>query len=230
MTRIIPTAQTYPGTIAATLAGTAIELHPDRALWLPQFGALLITDLHLGKASHFRKHGLYVPGDVLGSELARLDALLAHYNPKQLVVLGDLFHSKHNDEWEGFGQWLLAQPGLELHLVRGNHDILPDAHYADYGLIVHNETMPLGPFQLCHHPCEPDQLPEDRYVLSGHIHPGVVLGNSSNRLRLPCFWFGQRAGLLPAWGSFTGLAMVKPQPGDQVFVLTGQSVMQVPNS
>ena len=34
------------------------------------------------------------------------------------------------------------------------------------------------------------------------------------RERLPVFWFGPDAGVLPAFGRMTGLAMIKPAPSD----------------
>jgi metallophosphoesterase superfamily enzyme len=47
------------------------------------------------------------------------------------------------------------------------------------------------------------------YVLAGHLHPGVVLGGRAHdRLRLPCFHFGPRSGVLPAFGEFTGMHVV----------------------
>jgi uncharacterized protein len=46
-------------------------------------------------------------------------------------------------------------------------------------------------------------------------------------LRLPCFWFGPRYGVLPAFGAFTGNADVLPRRGDQVFVIAEQEVLKV---
>ncbi|HUP30403.1 MAG TPA: DEAD/DEAH box helicase, partial [Usitatibacter sp.] len=66
------------------------------------------------------------------------------------------------------------------------------------------------------------------YALAGHIHPAVRLSASGEKpLRLPCFWFGARYGVLPAFGAFTGNAEVLPRRGDQVFVIAEQEVLQV---
>ena len=49
------------------------------------------------------------------------------------------------------------------------------------------------------------------YALGGHVHPGIVLrGAFDDSARLPCFVLGPRRAILPAFGGFTGLAMVTP--------------------
>jgi metallophosphoesterase superfamily enzyme len=65
------------------------------------------------------------------------------------------------------------------------------------------------------------------YVIAGHLHPGADL-IAAGRLhaRLPCFWFGSRTAVLPAFGDFTGLWPVTPAPGDRVFVLAGDEVLE----
>ena len=57
----------------------------------------------------------------------------------------------------------------------------------------------------------------------------VWLGNTRGRqrLKLPAFWFGPRVGVLPAFGEFTGGAVVSPRPGDRVFVVAGDQVVPV---
>jgi metallophosphoesterase superfamily enzyme len=83
----------------------------------------------------------------------------------------------------------------------------------------------LGPFVLNH---EPGAAKGGGYALAGHIHPAVRLSASGEKsLRLPCFWFGARCGVLPAFGAFTGNAEVLPRRGDQVFVIAEQEVLQV---
>jgi hypothetical protein len=44
---------------------------------------------------------------------------------------------------------------------------------------------------------------------------------------LPCFVIGKNAALIPAFGSFTALGTVQPEPGDRVFVIAGDEVLEV---
>ena len=83
----------------------------------------------------------------------------------------------------------------------------------------------IQPFALRHHPADTPDL----YTLAGHVHPAVRLtGPGRQRLRLPCFVFGNRVGVLPAFGPFTGAADVEPGPGDRVFAVADGAVVEVP--
>jgi metallophosphoesterase superfamily enzyme len=67
----------------------------------------------------------------------------------------------------------------------------------------------------------------ERYLVSGHIHPGVSLtGAARQHLRLPCFVIGTTRAILPAFGQFTGNGRFPAQAGDRVFVVAGKSVME----
>jgi metallophosphoesterase superfamily enzyme len=74
---------------------------------------------------------------------------------------------------------------------------------------------------LCHHP----QPRGGAYVLAGHQHPCVHVGRGIERLRLPCFHFGRRVGVLPAFGAFTGMHPIEPAPGDRVFAVAEDRVV-----
>jgi metallophosphoesterase superfamily enzyme len=80
------------------------------------------------------------------------------------------------------------------------------------------------PLVFDHHP----RASSAGYVLSGHLHPGVALrGAGGQHARLPCFWFGAAVGVLPAFGEFTGLALVSPAPGDRLFAVAEEAVVPV---
>lgn len=208
------------------LLGEELLLLPQRALYWPARKTLLLADLHLGKAGHFRKNGVAVSGLVMQQDLLQLQKLLEQWQPDQVIFLGDLFHSQYNREWEPFAERMQAYAG-EAILVRGNHDILRAEHYATAGLAVVNGHLDLGPFRLIHEvPTEPE--PETPYLLAGHVHPGVWLqGGGRQRLRLPCFFFGEKHGLLPAFGQFTGLYCLEPRESDRVFVVVEDQVVAV---
>jgi metallophosphoesterase superfamily enzyme len=53
----------------------------------------------------------------------------------------------------------------------------------------------------------------------------VVSGPGLQRERLPCFLVRPRVTVLPAFGSFTGMASVMPQPEDHAFVIAGGEVL-----
>lgn len=208
------------------IAGEELILHHFKAIFWPRQSVLFLADLHLGKATHFRKAGLPVPMAVSDSNWDRLSTLLLAYMPNRVLILGDLFHSDYNQEWEVLGELIQQFKTTRFELVTGNHDILSPEQYARIGLVVHKEMLFLEPFLLTHIPIEEHIV--EGYNLSGHIHPGVVLrGAGRQRLRLPCFYFGPKQGILPAFGAFTGLATIQPDKKDKVFVIAEEEVIKV---
>jgi uncharacterized protein len=215
-----------PG-LVARVAGEALRLLPAPAAYLEAAATLLVADPHFGKAATFRAAGLAVPGGTTAGALARLDAALATTGARRLVFLGDFFHARSGRvpaTLAALAAWRARHPGLEVALVRGNHD----RHAGDPppGLGIRCVDAPLlePPFALCHHP---DPV-AGAYVLAGHLHPAAVLrGAGRQRERLPCFWLADRVGVLPAFGEFTGTAEVRPAPGDRVFVVADGEVLAV---
>lgn len=203
-------------------------LLPENALYWSQEKILFIADLHLGKATHFRNNGMYFPEQIIGAELEKLNRILNELPVKKVIIAGDLFHSKNNEEWQSFKVWLQEYPHIHFVLVKGNHDILPTAIYQQTDLEVVSDQLIMGSFLVSHYPIESEENNEfkDYYRISGHLHPGFLLGaKMQRRLSLPCFWFQQHQVVLPAFGVTTGKVNIKPNPVDKVFVVAGNKVV-----
>jgi DNA ligase-associated metallophosphoesterase len=215
-------------TLPLRLAGTDVALLAERALFWPSARALIIADVHWGKAAAFRAATVPIPRGTTAADLARLDGALARTGATRLVILGDLVHAREGVTAETvrtLAAWRATQPTLEITLVRGNHDLAAGDPPAELRIACVDAPHPLGPFELHHHPA----TGVDGYALAGHLHPVAVLaGAGRQRLRLPCFHFGARGGVLPAFGSFTGGAVVEPTPGDRVAVIAESAVLEVP--
>lgn len=208
-----------------SLAGEDLVLLPERAIYWPRRRSLLLADLHIGKANHFRKNGMAVPGMAGKNNLWRLSGLFEQWQPEEVLFLGDLFHSTNNEAWPEFVDFLQAYPDIKRTLVRGNHDILGAQLFAEAGLEMVDELV-AGPYLLTHDRLSGHAL----FNLFGHIHPGVRMqGSGRQRLRLPCFFFDmdERYGILPSFGDFTGMHVLTPKPSQAVFVTTGREVMSV---
>jgi DNA ligase-associated metallophosphoesterase len=208
------------------LKNFSFELLSEKALYWPSEKILLVADLHLGKVNHYRKAGYPVPTKANDENTAILIDMLNRYKPERMIFLGDLFHSHYNEEWEVLGQVIRHFKSTSFELVMGNHDIMSTLQYDRHEVKVHAEELLIGSLLLTHEPVE--QPSPDVYTLAGHIHPGAQLfGKGRQALLLPCFYFGKHQGILPAFGSFTGLYPVKTVRGDQVFVIADREVIQV---
>jgi DNA ligase-associated metallophosphoesterase len=175
----------------------------NRTLWWPSEQTLFIADLHAGKTQHLQRYGIAVPKGSLESDLSRLEMAIQTHQAKRVIVLGDLFHSTINTEWNTLITWV-AKQSCTIELVRGNHDrFLSDANLDEAQIIAHSEPYTMSPFTLYHSPPPPSKT--HQYIICGHIHPVCrVYGPGGDRLRLPCFWLHDRSLVLPAFGQFTG--------------------------
>jgi uncharacterized protein len=210
------------------VGGALLRLLPQRAALLPDHGTLLVADAHIGKAVSFRRLGVPVPHGTTAETLARLDDLLAATAARRIVFLGDLLHSARGRApatIDSVTAWRRRHAGIELTLVRGNHDQHAGDPPSAWSVEVLAGPLRLGSLALTHHP-EPLA---GAYVLAGHLHPAARLGGRAHdRLRLPCFHFGPAVGVLPAFGAFTGMHVIAPVSGDRVFVIAGDAVRLLP--
>jgi uncharacterized protein len=214
-----------------SLAGETVHLLPSAALFLAAQQCLLVADMHLGKASTFRQLGVPVPSGTTQETLDALSQDMASTQAQHVVFLGDFLHSKRAHSAStltALAHWRTQHTALRITLVRGNHDDRAGDPPAALGFEVVNEPLLLGPFALCHHP----QLVSDHYCLAGHWHPCITLhGKGRERLRLPCFWLGDPVlrpiGILPAYGSFTGMHPIERRGCDQVYAVAGDTVQRV---
>ncbi|MCC5913512.1 MAG: ligase-associated DNA damage response endonuclease PdeM [Balneolaceae bacterium] len=208
------------------VAGEQLLLLAEKAIFLPKGRELILSDIHLGKSGHFRKHGIPAPGAINSNNLDRLGSLIRDKNPKRLIVLGDLFHSEANREWFEFEEWR-AKFDIPLLLVKGNHDLLHPSFYEKADIDVVDEFV-TGPFRLVHDRNDISDLGDDEMLISGHIHPSIrIKGRGRQSLRLPCFLIGEKEILLPAFGGFTGTHNIDPGETDRVYAVVEDSVLPI---
>lgn len=197
-------------------------LLPEKAIYWKDKRMLILADVHLGKAGHFRKSGIPISDLVHSKDIYTIEKLINEFQPGEVVFLGDLFHSDHNQGWEIFRRWIRSKDPLQFRLILGNHDVLEAPAYHIKNLDV-TEVLECAPFSLTH-------IPEETtfYNLAGHIHPAVKMrGKGRQSLRLPCFFFGPENGILPAFGNFTGTARINIKKEDNLFVIADHKVVRV---
>jgi DNA ligase-associated metallophosphoesterase len=210
------------------IAGEELWLLPEKALFWPARFTLIVADLHFGKAAAFRAGAIPVPAGTTAENLRRLDTALARTGARRLLCLGDLLHARAGravSTLAAISEWRAGHPTVEIGLVRGNHDRRSGDPPADWGVACSDEPLQEPPFVWRHTPLEDGA----GYAIAGHLHPGVrLLGRGRQGITLPCFHFGRRLAVLPAFGSFTGLATIAPQPGDRLFAVADGEVIPLP--
>jgi uncharacterized protein len=208
------------------LLNDSFDLLPEKAIYSVEKKMLVLSDLHLGKAMHFRKNGIAIPQESSKKDYAVLIDLIAKHNPEKVILLGDLFHSAYNSEWSLFCDFINIHSAIEFTLVIGNHDILQKELYNDLKIAVVRESMELDSIIFSHEPML--EVPIGKINIAGHIHPGVILyGMGKQKIRLACFYFNEDQLILPAFGRLTGLQLINPEKDSKVFAVVNNKVMLI---
>ena len=192
-----------------------LDLIPDLsgALFVPDFRALLIADLHLEKASNMAKRGVHLPPYDTRASLTQLEAVISQSRPEQLIFLGDSFHD--DGARERISEVDLARlrsisESAATVWITGNHDPRPPA---DIGGRIADEVV-LGGVTLRH---EPKLLEPEEFEIAGHLHPGAAVSQRGRHIHCKCFIADGSRLIMPAFGSFTGALGISAPPFKDLF-------------
>ncbi len=160
---------------------------------------LLIADVHAGKASHFRKSGIPLSTDHLLQDLLKIESLIDKTKPKKVIVLGDLFHTRANQENHLVDNWISSLK-IPFELIMGNHDV-----YSVSENEVNKQPYSVNNVHLSHEP-----TPDKGFNIFGHLHPAYsVVGKARQHIKLACFYVSENFITLPSFGSVTGKRVYK---------------------
>jgi uncharacterized protein len=180
---------------------------------------LAVADLHFGYELSQRAAGRLVPLWGMQSIEERLNELLDEYQPRQLVIVGDLVH----DRASGAAAVALLErlrARCEVVALAGNHD----RHVAN--AIKFEPRWETRDFVFQHDRCEEDE--PDRIQIIGHHHPAASLADGAGlRLKLPAFVQGESCWILPAFSPWAG-GVVWPDDGDeQIWVCSPRRILRL---
>ncbi|MDJ0820483.1 MAG: ligase-associated DNA damage response endonuclease PdeM [Paracoccaceae bacterium] len=215
-------------TYAFSFADAALVALPSGALYWPEEGLLVVSDLHLGKAGRMAQvGGAQLPPYEARETLARLEADLEATRASRVICLGDSFdrpelgHALPEDDL----LWITRlQAGRDWIWVEGNHDPGP----MNLGG-THRIEVKIGSL-VFRHIAQPDATGE----VSGHYHPKARIPARGRLISRPCFLFDTNRLILPAYGTYTGglcttsnvlSALMAPNAQS---ILTGKRALAVP--
>lgn len=183
-----------------TFGGEQFAIAGDAALYWPSRQALLVSDLHLEKASSYaaRSGQMLPPYDSMAT-LHDLTKLIETHDVRSVYCLGDNFH---DDE----GEARLASAASELLRaltsrldwiwITGNHDREVSGRW---GGTAHDE-LAVGPIILRHEAEADCGTPE----ISGHFHPKYRFQHRGRNVSRRCFVMSETKIIMPAFGALTG--------------------------
>ena len=180
-------------------AGQQLVLDGAGALYWPSQGTLVVSDMHLEKSTFLAQHGSFIAPYDTQDTLDRLEALIAYYRPRELILLGDSFHDRQ--AWERLDSSLRARiEQLSARVERcrwieGNHD----AALVTQGRIEFDVVREMHGISFLHEhrvQCQPQVI--------GHYHPKAVVALKGRHVRSACFMVTPSVLIMPAFGSYTG--------------------------
>lgn len=208
---------------AVSLGGRSLNLLGERAVYWPAQQALLIADLHLGKADVLRRAGILAPRGSTSADLARLQRLIERHAPSTLWILGDVLHGPLREapwlaRWQAFRA---THPGLAIKVIAGNHDRALDPQRLGVERI--DEGCEVDGLWLCHEP------PAERApFLCGHLHPCVRLPGVPRRW--PAFHLQAKGLILPAFSLLTGGSPSSSRDGSTRYACVDGQLIPLPAS
>jgi DNA ligase-associated metallophosphoesterase len=193
-----------------SVAGITMLADLSGALFWEEQRLLVVSDLHLEKGSSFAARGVLLPPFDTAVTLSRLAALIARYDPRAVIALGDSFHDR-----DAHGR--LSAPdraaiaALQMRRdwiwIAGNHDpMLPD----DLGGEVAGE-LKLGPIVFRHQPT--GAVGE----IAGHLHPKARVARRGRSVERRCFAADGERVVMPAFGAYAGGLSIRDAAFARIF-------------
>lgn len=179
--------------------GESFEVAGEAALYWRTQDALLVSDLHLEKASAYALSGQMLPPYDSVATLEDIAALCAKYRPAKIISLGDNFH-------DDGGEQRLAESAAALLVdlacdtewiwITGNHDRAVSGIWGGRAF----DELSLAGITLRHEAKRGDPKPE----ISGHFHPKFRQVLRGRMVARRCFVKSARKMIMPAFGTLTG--------------------------
>lgn len=186
-------------TLSCEVAGTSLSLQPCGALWWASASVLVVSDMHLEKASAYAVRGQMLPPYDTGATLRRIRALLDALQPAMVISLGDSFHDRRARERmasEDVDAVRALTADADWVWIEGNHDPSPPD---DLGGRTMRELR-IGPLVFRHEPTHGSASGE----IAGHLHPCARVAGRGGSVRARCFTSDGERMVLPSYGALTG--------------------------
>jgi len=183
---------------------------------------LAVADLHFGYELSQRAAGALVPMWGMATISDRLSELVAEYEPKRLIILGDLVHDETAAR-EAAGLLGNLAGHCDVIVVAGNHDRQLRGH------IEMVDALETDNFYFHHGHCAAEKA--GRIQIIGHHHPAAVITDGAGlRLKCPAFVQQSSCWIMPAFSPWAGGTRWTTDASSRVWLCTADRVFVLPDS
>jgi hypothetical protein len=172
---------------------------------------LIIADVHLGYEEYMTQLGVYLPRLQLKGAMEAIKRAVQAVNAKRVVIVGDVKHAyekllrQERVEVIKLARFI-DEMGLELVLVRGNHDTFISPLLKKLGVDVIEDHLDLGGGILLAHGHKSVES-DFEVIIIGHEHPALQVDVAGARVKLPALLEvplenGSLTVVLPALGVY----------------------------
>jgi hypothetical protein len=200
------------GETEIVIDGAAFVADLSGALYWADEGLLAVADLHFEKGSAFAVHGMLLPPYDTASTIERLAWIIAYYDPRTVIALGDNFHDGDGAARlrpEDRAALYSLQRGRDWIWITGNHD--PQPVLGVGGAFA--EKIDCGSLHFRHEPSADATVSE----VAGHLHPSATVRQRGRALTRRCFAASDRRLILPAFGAYAGGLNIRHSAFTRVF-------------
>ena len=193
-----------------TVADITLLADLSGALYWEAERLLVVSDLHLEKGSSFAVRGILLPPFDTAATLANLAAVVARFDPRTVIALGDSFHDRDaHERLDGGDRDAIAalQAGRDWIWLEGNHDPLPPSSLEGS---VATEIV-IGPITFRHEPT--GAIGE----IAGHLHPKARVATRSRGIGRRCFAGDGARIVMPSFGAYTGGLSIRDRAFAKIF-------------
>lgn len=180
----------------------SIEIMPgvratkDRCLVLDDGPTVVLGDLHLGYEKALEEEGMYLPRINTDSIREALNRIICEYEPKRIVLLGDIKHDFRRTRYESREEVRriieMLHRAADVVVIKGNHDNFLQNILQDFGILALDHIDICG-FRMEHGHEDSGKRP----VIIGHEHPSVKIADTvGGGVKLQCFLHLEKEGII----------------------------------
>lgn len=222
-------------------ASNRFLLDASGTLFWPDFDLLIFSDLHFEKGSFLSQFANPLPRIDTRNTLNSMKKVLATYQPRYVVCLGDSFHDGNaisrmeTDDIDFLNNMVNSVQHWQW--VLGNHDPEIPREIAGKSFV----SLKQNNILLVHEPEDLKKINEDNTntqvitaQIIGHFHPKMRTKQSGHSMSGKCFIVAKDVLFMPAFGQYTGglladdkaiKSMIAEKPAQ--FLLYGQKIYNI---